>query len=399
LYLFVSGLVGSFIVVLIAPLILYLKTIMKKNAILMILPRKNAGRIKFQIPYAMKEERQAFKQLNGSYYHPNQRLWSLPNTAEHKQKVLDLFGAKMQTEARSIPPEMPQAAITEQVQLELDRHYQKMKLKHYSDSTIRTYQSNLSAFFTYFKNSDLAALTKDQIEGYLFELVQKYKISEQKQNMVINAIKSYYEHTLGMPREYYNITRPKRSKDLPNTLSEAEVLAIINSPKNIKHKAILHTIYSAGLRVGEVIRLRVKDVRSDDGFLFIKDSKGKKDRHTVLSPLLLDLLRAYYKVHKPSYWLFEGQDGGQYSAKSIQQVYRKAVQKVGANPWSTPHTLRHSFATHLMQRGVNIRYIQTALGHSSTKTTEIYTRVLSINSKTLTSPLDIIMGSVTLDKN
>jgi len=372
---------------------------MSASTIIMYLPRKNAGRIKFQIPYEMVEERFAFKQLNGSYYHPSQRLWSLPNTEEHKKQVTALFGKKLKAVSQQAPPEMPEVAISEQVQKELDRHYQKLKLKHYSNSTIRTYQANLIQFFGYFKASDLATLTKEQIEGFVYELVQKYKITEQKQNMMINAIKSYYEHVLDKPREYYTITRPKPSKDLPNTLSEAEVLAIINAPENIKHKAILHTIYSAGLRIGEVIRLRVMDVRSDDGYLFIKDSKGKKDRHTVLSPLLLDLLRKYYKVHKPSYWLFEGQDGGQYSATSIQQIYRRAVNQTGSNPWSTPHTLRHSFATHLMQRGVNIRYIQRALGHSSTKTTEVYTRVLSINSKTLKSPLDVIMESATLDKN
>jgi site-specific recombinase XerD len=346
----------------------------------------------------LKEERIAFKQLNGSYYHPNQRLWSLPNTDVHKKKVQALFGEKLKAVSTNSPPKMPVLIISEEIQRELDRHHQKMKLRNYSDSTIRTYQSNLTQFFVYFQQSKFATLTKEQIEGFVYVLVQKYKISEQKQNMMINAIKSYYEHTLGMPREYYTITRPKRSKDLPNTLSEEEVIAIIHAPENIKHKAILHTIYSAGLRIGEVIRLRVKDVRSDDGFLFVKDSKGKKDRHTVLSPILLTLLRDYYKVHKPSYWLFEGQDGGQYSSTSIQQIYRRAVKKTNSNPWSTPHTLRHSFATHLMQRGVNIRYIQTALGHSSTKTTEIYTRVLSINSKTLKSPLDVIMESTTLDK-
>lgn len=372
---------------------------MDDAVIIMYLPRKNAGRIKFMIPFLMTEERAVFKQLNGSFYHASQRLWSLPNTEERKKQVEGLFGEKLRVVKQQVPPEMPEVVLTESIQLELDRHFQKMKLKNYSLSTIRSYQANLEQFFGYFKNSDLATLTKEQIEGFVFELVQKYKISEQKQNMMINAIKSYYEHTLGMPREYYSITRPKPSKDLPNTLSEAEVLAIINAPDNIKHKAILHTIYSAGLRVGEVIRLRVKDVRSDDGFLFVKDSKGKKDRHTVLSPLLLDLLRKYYRAHKPSYWLFEGQDGGQYSATSIQQIYRRAVKKTGSNPWSTPHTLRHSFATHLMQRGVNIRYIQTALGHSSTKTTEVYTRVLSINSKTLKSPLDVIMERATLDKN
>jgi site-specific recombinase XerD len=362
-------------------------------------PLPNASRIKFLIPYLMKSEREAFKKLNGSFYHPNQKLWSIPNTTANQDKVTQLFKGKMKVEHLSKAPIIPVIVISEHIQNELDRHFQKMKLKGFGDSTIKTYQANLKQFFSFFDNANLPDLTKAQIEGYVFQLVTKYKISEQKQNTMINAIKSYYEHVLEMPREYYNITRPKPSKDLPNVLSEEEVIAIINQPVNIKHKAILYAIYSAGLRIGEVVRLRVHDIRSDDGYLFIKDSKGKKDRHTVLSPILLDILRQYYKQHKPSYWLFEGQDGGQYSTKSIQQIYRKAVKETQSNPWSTPHTLRHSFATHLMQRGVNIRYIQSALGHSSAKTTEVYTRVLSINSKTLKSPLDILMESTTFDRN
>ncbi len=371
---------------------------MEADTILMYAPQKNASRIKFHIPYKMTEARMAFKELNGSFYHANQRLWSLPNTKEHKEKMNALFGQKMKLVHLDPSPEIPQVTPSEKSQTALDKHFQKMTLKGFSDSTIKSYQSNLTQFFSFFENADIPLLTKEQIEGYVYQLVTKYKIGEQKQNMMINAIKSYYEHTLGKPREYYNITRPKRSKDLPNVLSEEEVYGILNSPKNLKHKAILYTIYSAGLRVGEVVRLRICDVCSDDEFLFIKDSKGKKDRHTVLSPVLLDLLRKYYKEYKPSYWLFEGQTGGQYSVKSIQEVFRKAAKESNANPWSTPHTLRHSFATHLMQHGVNIRYIQKALGHSSSKTTEIYTHVLNITNKTLKSPLDMLMEKATFDK-
>ncbi len=161
---------------------------------------------------------------------------------------------------------------------------------------------------------------------------------------------------------------------------------------------MLHCLYGAGLRVGELLRLRVKDIRSDDGYIFIKDSKGKKDRHTSRSEHLLILLRGYYRAYKPAYWLFEGQDGGQYTAKSVQAVYRKAVNETKSNAWSTPHTLRHSFATHLMERGVNIRYIQSALGHSSSKTTEIYTRVTAISDRTMRSPLDSLYDSATFGK-
>lgn len=129
---------------------------------------------------------------------------------------------------------------------------------------------------------------------------------------MINAIKFYYEQVLGKPRAYYDIQRPKRSMSLPNVLSMKEVETFINTPKNLKNKAILYTVYSAGLRLQEVLNLRVEDVHSDDGYLFIKAAKGKKDRKTVLSPILLNLLRSYYKAYKPSYWLFEGQHGQQY---------------------------------------------------------------------------------------
>ena len=259
---------------------------------------------------------EAFKKLNTSFYHPNQKLWSLVNTQENIDLAKGIFGDKIKIEVLEAIAKMPTTILSEKIQTELDRNHQKMILKGFSQSTIRNYQHALGQFFSFFEKEDYREIGKGQIEGFVFQLITKYKISEQKQNLLINAIKCYYEHTLEMPREYYNITRPKRSQDLPDVLSVEEVRLILNYPKNIKHKAILHTLYAAGLRIGELRRLRIKDIRSDDGYIFIKDSKGKKDRHSVLSPILLDLLRDYYKKHRPSYWLFEGQDGGQYS-KSV----------------------------------------------------------------------------------
>src|SRR5690625_710731 len=368
----------------------------KKNTPVMYRPKKTAGRVKFYIPYKMKNEREQFKKLDTSYYHPNQKLWSIINTKENIEKAEAIFRNNLIVEDLSGNTVVPKIIISPKMQEALDLNHQKMVLKGFAASTIRAYQQELKGFFSFFEKHEYKSITKDQIEGFLFHLITKYKISEQKQNTIINAIKCFYEHTLGMPREYYQITRPKKSRNLSNVLSEEEVAAILNYPKNIQHRAILHTIYSAGLRVGEVIRLRIKDIRSDDGYIFVKDSKGKRDRHTVLSDILLNLLREYYKTHKPSYWLFEGQDGGQYSVRSIQNIYRRAAKATGANPWSTPHTLRHSFATHLMKRGVNIRYIQSALGHSNIKTTEVYTKILSVNNKTLTSPLDSLYESFIL---
>ena len=145
---------------------------------------------------------------------------------------------------------------------------------------------------------NLKEVSKEDIEGFVYELIKKSNISESYQNQLINAIKAYYEHALKMPREYYDIQRPKKATTIPNVLSKSEVLNIIQAPKNIKHKAILYTIYSAGLRISELINLRIADVHSKDGYLFIKDSKGKKDRKTILSQQLVVLLRAYYKEYK-----------------------------------------------------------------------------------------------------
>src|SRR5690606_25010131 len=207
---------------------------MNSYRIIMFEPNKNAGRIKFQIPYTMKDERIVFKKIDGSYYHPNQRLWSLPNTVNHLNQVKTLFNDKLVVEQKEKIVSIPEIQVTEQIQQELDRHYQKLKLKSYSDSTIRTYQTNLKQFFGCFNEHDFSQLTKEQIEDFIYELIQRYKISEQKQNMMFNAIKSYYEHVLGKPIELYSFSLPKRSKQLLNILSQAVVLAIIHSLKNIQ---------------------------------------------------------------------------------------------------------------------------------------------------------------------
>lgn len=162
-------------------------------------------------------------------------------------------------------------------------------------------------------------MTKEEIEAFVYHQITKYKISESAQNTLINAIKAYYEHVLGRERTIYDIQRPKKSLTLPNVLSQEEIKAILCSVENIKHRAVLMLIYSAGLRISEAINLRNRDIHSDDGYIFIKGGKGKKDRKTVLSPILLVMLREYYKAYKPSYWLFEGQEGGQYSATSIRR--------------------------------------------------------------------------------
>jgi site-specific recombinase XerD len=214
------------------------------------------------------------------------------------------------------------------------------------------------------------------------------KVSTSYQNQAINAIKFYFEKVLGGKRATYSIDRPKKEKALPVVLSEEEIVRIFKNIENCKHKAILMVIYSAGLRISECVNLKIKDIDSNRMQLRIEQSKGKKDRYTLLSSKTLNFLRDYFKVYRPSVYLFEGQFGNQYSTRSIQTIFQETVKKAGITKRVTVHSLRHSFATHLLENGTNLRYIQSLLGHSSSKTTEIYTHITTKGFDQLKSPLD-----------
>ncbi len=350
-----------------------------------------AQRIKFYIPYAALEIRAAVKKLNTSFYHPTQKLWSVVNTNENFEKLKQILGPGTTIESRQFQTApIPAKKLGNEAVEALEKIEQSIILKGYSRNTLKNYRNELIQFFSYFEGRNYKTIRKEEIESFVAMLISKHKISNTKQNQLINAIKFYYEKVLDQPREFYNIQRPKKAKELPNVLSMQEVSKLINTPDNIKHKAMLYLIYSAGLRSGELLKLRIRDIQTDQGYIFIKGAKGKKDRRTVLSEKLLILLREYFKQYRPAYWLFEGQDGGQYSARSLQAVFRKAAEKSNINPWATLHTLRHSFATHCLQNGMNLRQVQVLLGHSSPKTTEIYTHVLEISNKVLKSPLDMM---------
>ncbi|HOX77867.1 MAG TPA: site-specific integrase [Bacteroidales bacterium] len=263
-----------------------------------------------------------------------------------------------------------------------------LTLKNYAQNTIRTYKTMLQEFLEYYKDLDPGKITGEQIRDYLLYLLDKRKISISYQNQSINAIKFYYEQVLGRPVRTYYIQRPKKPKVLPNVLSEEEVQMILNKMDNLKHKCIISLAYSAGLRLGEVINLKPGDIDSKRNYVIVRQGKGMKDRYSLLSGRILELLRKYYAEYKPKEWLFEGQFGGPYSATSIHAILKSAVEKAGIKKRVTVHTLRHSFATHLLERGTDIRYIQELLGHQSSRTTEIYTHMTQKGLGKIKSPLD-----------
>ncbi|MEO7991368.1 MAG: site-specific tyrosine recombinase/integron integrase [Chryseolinea sp.] len=269
-----------------------------------------------------------------------------------------------------------------------DEMLQKLEVMRYSTKTVETYRMLFEEFINFYATKAVDDISEAEVMRYMQYLVKERGISASSQNQVINAIKFYYERVKGGERMFYALERPIREQKLPTVLSVEEVQELIKATTNLKHKTILMLCYSGGLRVSELLNLRVKDVDSDRMQLFIRAGKGKKDRVTLLSEKLLPLLRDYYKAYTPKEFLIEGNDGGPYSDRSAQAIVKAAVRKTKIKKMVSVHTLRHSFATHLLENGTDLRYIQSLLGHGSSKTTEIYAHVTSKAFKGIKSPLD-----------
>ncbi len=261
--------------------------------------------------------------------------------------------------------------------------------KRYSPNTINTYSDALKSFLTFCNTKAIKDISNEDVICYNNDYILKNNFSSSYQNQIVNSIKLFFKIVKDSQIEIDKIHRPKREKVLPNVLSKEEVKAILEAPKNLKHKAMLSMIYSCGLRRSELLNLKPNDIDSKRNVVIIRQSKGKKDRITPLSPKILELLRNYYKEYSPKTYLFEGQEKNtQYSARSLEEVLKKSIKLATINKPVTLHWLRHSYATHLLESGTDLRYIQELLGHNSSKTTEIYTHVSTKNIQQIKSPFD-----------
>lgn len=264
----------------------------------------------------------------------------------------------------------------------------KLELKGYANNTVKTYVSCFEKFLNYFPDTPISHLNEFQVREYLKYMVRN-KASNSYINQSINSIKFYFEIVLDLPNQFYDIERPRRQRKLPVVLSPREIKMMITATHNLKHKCILGLLYSAGLRRSELINLKISDIDSERMVVKVNDAKGNKDRYTLLAKTVLEDLRLYYKQYKPNNYLFEGQTKDRYSASSIQNIINYSTQIAGIKKRVTAHTLRHSFATHLLENGTDLRYIQILLGHNSTKTTEIYTHVATTSFAAIKNPMDL----------
>ena len=266
-----------------------------------------------------------------------------------------------------------------------------MQSRRYSDNTVKTYGEAVKCFLTFHSDKRIEAISNEDLLDFNNNYILKHRLSASYQNQVVNGVKLFFQQIKNRKLNVDLVHRPKRAKPLPNVLSKEEVKLILDAHGNLKHRAMLSLIYSCGLRRSELLNLKPSDIESNRKLIIIRQSKGKKDRIVPLSDKILDMLRNYYRAHRPAVWLFEGQKEGEpYNERSLVSVLKQALQKAKINKPVTLHWLRHSYATHLLESGTDLRYIQELLGHSSSKTTEIYTHVSTKSIQNIISPFDTL---------
>jgi integrase/recombinase XerD len=325
-----------------------------------------------------------------------QKAWVIPYSEEVISNLFPLFQGKAwldYSEFKKVkvpeptPTELPKMDLP--TQLEITKFQDWMRNRRYSESTIKNYVQSLSLFMRFTGNKNPEEITNTDLESFHKDYIISKKYSASFQSLVINAVKLYFSNRLKRKLEPLEIERPKQARLLPHVLSKEEVKVILEVHQNIKHRAMLSLVYACGLRRSELLNLKPQDIDSKRGLLRINQGKGRKDRMVPIGSKLVELLREYYKYEKPSIYLFEGPVAGQtYSGSSLQQVLKQALKKANINKPVTLHWLRHSYATHLLESGTDLRYIQELLGHNSSKTTEIYTHVSKKKIQGIRSPFD-----------
>lgn len=323
-----------------------------------------------------------------------------PNHPKWIARIKKYHGARWERSLRAwLIPDLPENRRIFKIEPEIilsSQHLQRIKTfsswlksKRYSENTIKVYTDCMRVFLKFFNDKDALELTEDDVIRFNNEYILANKLSSSYQNQAVNAIKLFFSVLEQRRMNLDLVHRPKLGKQLPNVLSKEEVQTLLKSLKNRKHTAMLALIYACGLRRGEVLKLLPTDIDSKRMVLLIREAKGRKDRIAPLPQMIIDLLRNYYKEYKPKKWLFEGQEvGTPYSGRSIELVFKKALKLSGIKRPATLHWLRHSYATHLLEGGTDLRYIQELLGHKSSKTTEIYTHVSNRNIQAIKSPIE-----------
>ena len=329
------------------------------------------------------------KTLPGARWSARLKSWYILDCEKHLALITSTFKDKAILKLDLLKTKRPFVRdLNESQRHLLNGFYKFLKGKRYSDSTVHTYSTFVADFISFQSSKALEELTNRDVEVFIEEvfIARNYSISTQRQ--FISALKLFVVFCPSTKINDLQLERPRKSKKLPSVLSQEEVLRLIQSTPNLKHRAILALLYSCGLRISELIGLRLQDFNVERKQLVVRQGKGRKDRYVSMADSFIPLLTNYYQTYKPRVYFVEGQGGSIYSAESVRHFLRRSCKRAGISKTVTPHTLRHSYATHLLENGVDIRYIQSLLGHAKPETTMIYTHVTRKDLMAIPNPLD-----------
>jgi len=352
--------------------------------------KKHRGNLRLVLQFNYNERLiNVVKSLPGVRWSQRLKSWYVLDSEENLTLVKQTFKGKAKLDLRLLTAKRPFVReLNEQQRHLLNGFFKFLKGKRYSESTVHTYTTFVADFVSYYRLKSLNELTNRDVELFIEEVFIERRYSVSTQRQFISALKLFVVYC---PETHINdlqLERPKRSKKLPSVLSQEEVLRLIQCTPNLKHRAILALIYSCGLRISELIALRLTDFYVERKQLIIRNAKGRKDRYVSLADSFLPLLSNYYQTYRPKIYFVEGQGDGPYSAESVRHFLRRSCKRAQIGKRVTPHTLRHSYATHLLENGVDIRYIQSLLGHAKPETTMIYTHVTRKDLMEIPNPLD-----------
>lgn len=322
------------------------------------------------------------RKLTGVQWSQSEKAWFVADNPHYRQ----FFGLIAPLAGKAVMVHIHPINVTA-----LTLFVETLQLKAYSPSTLNTYRNEFAQLLYILKDKSVADLDAGRLRDYFLYCINTLKLSENTIHSRMNAVKFYFEQVLGKARLFIDIPRPKKRLILPNVLAISQIEQLFGQLENLKHKTMLFLAYSAGLRVSEVVNLKISDINSERMVITIKGAKGKKDRTVALSEGILGLLRKYYQTYKPVDWLFEGQYGNSpYSTRSLQQIFHRAKEAAKIRQPMTFHSLRHSYATHLHESGTDIKLIQELLGHNDIKTTLRYTHVSKRTLEGIKSPFDAL---------
>lgn len=351
-----------------------------------------------QFPYDNKLGEEA-KKIKNIRWSKSLKAWHVPYSIAVLNEIKIIFNSISIIDAQAlketIAKEKSLIANKKELSVETLKQIEKfvnwLHSRRYSENTVKTYSESLKTFLLYFHKKAIVEITNEDLVEFNNKYILAKNYSTSFQNQVVNAIKLFFRIMQNIKIDVNLIHRPKRGKLLPNVLSKEEIKLILNAHNNIKHRAMLSLIYSCGLRCGELLSLKPEHIDSNRLVVIIKQAKGRKDRIAPLSGKIDQLLKEYMILCKPNIYLFEGQKRGEpYDARSLQLVLKQGLEKAKIKKPVSLHWLRHSYATHLLENGTDLRYIQEILGHSSSKTTEIYTHVSTKNIQKIVSPFDYL---------